>query len=66
MLKLNTPDKEEYLQQNDKRELIGILQQTALIDDQKHPLSRAIGRYIQSFRSALLGDQTLMVVSFEG
>lgn len=65
VLKLNTPDKEEYLQQNDKRELIGILQQTALIDGQKHPLNRAIGRYIQSFRSALLGDQTLMVVSFE-
>lgn len=65
VLKLNTLDKEATLRPNDKRELINILQQAALIDGQKHPLSRAIGRYIQSFRSALLGDQTLMVVSFE-
>ena len=44
VLKLNTLDKEATLRPNDKRELINILQQAALIDGQKHPLSRAIGR----------------------
>lgn len=65
VLELDTPSKDISLQQEDKRTLINILQEKACIDGQSYPLSRAIGRYVQSLKGAMLGKQSLLRVSFE-
>lgn len=63
-LELNSPAKDLALEQGDKRELITILQAKACIDEQTYPLGRAISRYVQSVKGALLGEQRLAKVSF--
>lgn len=65
VLDLNTPNKDSSLQKEDRKILIDILQHKVIIEGQKHPLNRAINRYVQSFRSALLEEKTLVDVAFE-
>lgn len=61
----NKNDENEFLAKEDKRKLIENLQSKVKIEGQIYPLNRAINRYIQSFKNALLDNQELMVVEFD-
>lgn len=54
----------EFLQKEQKRDLMQILQNEVRVDDKKLPLIRAVNHYTQGFKNALLGEHELPNVSF--
>lgn len=56
--------KDEFLSKDDRVELINLLDFVVLINKKNLPISRAITRYVQSFKSALLYGEELLEVEF--
>ena len=67
VLSLKEGETQEWLSREHKKSLIAVLQAEVAIEGQSYPLNRAIARYVQSFRGALLyGEKFLSVALSRG